>query len=55
MLIDAGLGPRITAQRMDGTGVSVGDVSAICVTHLDSDHFRLSWVPAIEQQNIRFG
>ena len=42
LLIDAGIGPRITARRMNGTGVHLRDVRAICVTHLDSDHFRPS-------------
>jgi hypothetical protein len=29
MLIDAGIGPRTVAQRMDGTGLTLRDVSAI--------------------------
>ncbi len=53
MLIDAGLGPRVTAQRMNGTGVRVRDVRAICLTHLDSDHFRHSWLATIARQGIR--
>src|SRR6185312_2234304 len=53
MLLDAGLGPRNTAKRMNGTGVSIKDVSAICLTHLDSDHFSLDWVPTILNNNIR--
>jgi phosphoribosyl 1,2-cyclic phosphodiesterase len=53
MLIDAGLGPRITQQRMKGTGVKLEDVRAICLTHLDSDHFRLSWLRFVVQRNVR--
>src|SRR5688572_18633343 len=53
MLIDAGLGPRVTARRMNGTGVRVRDVRAICLTHLDSDHFRHSWLATIARQGIR--
>src|SRR3954451_22114076 len=34
MLIDAGLGPRNTAKRMDGTGAFLKDIAAICLTHL---------------------
>jgi phosphoribosyl 1,2-cyclic phosphodiesterase len=45
MLLDAGIGPRLVAKRLDGTGVSVGDISAICITHLDRDHFSPSWIP----------
>jgi phosphoribosyl 1,2-cyclic phosphodiesterase len=44
MLIDAGLGPRTTAQRLRGTGVSVADVAALCLTHLDHDHFNRNWL-----------
>lgn len=53
MLIDAGIGPRTTAKRMNGTGVSVTDVRAICLTHLDSDHFRPTWLATIQKQSIR--
>jgi len=53
MLIDAGIGPRVTARRMNGTGVSVRDVRAICLTHLDSDHFRPSWLGTIVRHGIR--
>ena len=44
MLIDAGIGPRTAASRMHGTGVCPADISAICLTHLDRDHFSLNWV-----------
>ena len=53
MLIDAGIGPRTTAARLKGTGVSLADVSAICLTHLDSDHFRANWAPTIVERGIR--
>ena len=53
MLIDAGIGPRVTAQRMNGTGVCVRDVRAICLTHLDGDHFRPSWLGTIVRHGIR--
>jgi phosphoribosyl 1,2-cyclic phosphodiesterase len=53
VLIDAGLGPRTTAQRLSDTGITVGDVSAICVTHLDRDHFSFDWLETILQQQIR--
>ena len=53
MLIDAGVGPRVAAQRMNGTGVGVRDVRAICLTHLDSDHFRPSWLATIVRHGIR--
>jgi phosphoribosyl 1,2-cyclic phosphodiesterase len=53
MLIDAGLGPRTVAGRMKGLGVGVADVSAICLTHLDRDHFNLNWVGTVLKLGIR--
>ncbi len=44
MLIDAGIGPRTVGKRLNGTGVEIGEVAAVCLTHLDRDHFNLSWV-----------
>jgi phosphoribosyl 1,2-cyclic phosphodiesterase len=53
MLIDAGIGPRTAARRLDGTGVAVGDVAAICLTHLDRDHFSATWLRTICARGIR--
>lgn len=53
MLIDAGIGPRVAAQRLSGTGVRVADISAICLTHLDRDHFNLNWIETIVRQQMR--
>lgn len=53
MLIDAGIGPRTCAKRLNGTGVSLRDIRDICLTHLDSDHFRMTWINTILQQEIR--
>jgi phosphoribosyl 1,2-cyclic phosphodiesterase len=53
MLIDAGIGPRATAKRMAGTGVSVADVRAVCLTHLDRDHFSPTWIPTFVRQRVR--
>ena len=52
-LIDAGIGPRTAAQRLQGTGVSVADVSAICLTHLDRDHFCTNWLATILDRRIQ--
>jgi phosphoribosyl 1,2-cyclic phosphodiesterase len=52
-LIDAGIGPRSTAKRMNGTGVAIGDVRAICLTHLDHDHFSANWLRTIIKLGIR--
>jgi len=53
MLIDLGIGPRTTAQRLNGTGVRLDDVRAVCLTHLDSDHFNRSWIPTLIRRGIR--
>ncbi len=47
LLIDAGLGPRATAQRLAQAGLTLSDLSAICLTHFDTDHFRKTWVRVI--------
>ena len=53
VLIDAGIGPRTCAKRMDGTGLSLRDVRAICLTHLDNDHFRPSWLGTLLNLGIK--
>lgn len=52
MLIDAGIGPRSTAQRLEGTGVRITDIRAICYTHLDRDHFNPAWLSTICKLDI---
>lgn len=53
MLIDAGIGPRTAAKRLNGTGVSITDVRVICLTHLNSDHFRHTWATTLQKLSIR--
>jgi phosphoribosyl 1,2-cyclic phosphodiesterase len=53
MLIDAGIGPRTTAMRLNGTGAHLRDVAAICLTHLDRDHFSLGWAGFIASRGVR--
>jgi ribonuclease BN (tRNA processing enzyme) len=52
-LIDCGIGPRITAGRLTGTGVSLDQIQAICLTHLDRDHFNPAWAATILQRQLR--
>ena len=52
-LLDAGFGPRTTDQRMHGIGLSVKDISAIVLTHLDHDHFNPNWLLTLVKQRIR--
>jgi len=53
MLIDAGFGPRATAGRLQQTGVGMGDLCGVCLTHLDGDHFKPTWVKALLRYRIR--
>lgn len=53
LLIDAGIGPRTAACRLDGTGVAVKDVAAVCLTHLDHDHFTPTWGRTLRDQLAR--
>jgi len=53
LLIDAGIGPRTAAGRMQGTGMTVRDVSGICLTHLDGDHFAPTWLKTIVERQLR--
>jgi phosphoribosyl 1,2-cyclic phosphodiesterase len=52
LLIDAGIGPRTLAKRLDGTGVRVSDIGALCLTHLDGDHFSPRWSTMLRRLNI---
>lgn len=42
-LIDAGFGPRTTEQRLEQVDLKLANIAAICLTHLDQDHFRPAW------------
>lgn len=52
LLIDAGIGPRTLSKRLDGTGVQLTDISALCLTHLDGDHFSPRWASTLLRLNI---
>ena len=52
MLIDCGIGPKTATRRMKGLGIGIEDVEAICLTHLDSDHFNPNWAGTIVSQGI---
>jgi len=53
MLIDAGFGPRTTAKRLDQAGIEIKDLGAICLTHLDQDHFRPTWMRTLLSHGIQ--
>lgn len=52
LLLDAGIGPRTLERRLQGTGVCASDIAALCLTHLDGDHFSPRLVPALRLLNI---
>jgi phosphoribosyl 1,2-cyclic phosphodiesterase len=52
LLIDAGIGPRTLSDRLDGTGVRLADISALCLTHLDGDHFSPRWASTLQRLSI---
>jgi len=52
LLIDAGIGPRTLARRLDSTGVCLADIAALCLTHLDRDHFSPSWELTLGRRRI---
>src|SRR6476620_11488805 len=51
LLIDAGIGPRTLANRLEGTGVRPTDITALCLTHLDGDPFS----PRLASTILRLG
>ncbi len=53
MLIDAGIGPRAAAKRLEGTRLGIEAITAICLTHLDRDHFTPNWFRTIIRRHIR--
>jgi ribonuclease BN (tRNA processing enzyme) len=52
LLIDCGLAPRATAERLAAVGASIDDVVAVCLTHLDRDHFAPVWGPTLVRRGI---
>jgi len=53
MLIDAGFGPLSTAKRLRGSHLQTRDLRALCLTHLDQDHFRPTWVNTLHASRSR--
>ena len=53
LLIDCGLPVRTVADRLARVGASLDDVAAVCLTHLDRDHFQPAWGPTLARRDIR--
>lgn len=49
ILIDAGLSPLATRKRLARFGLALTDLSAILITHFDTDHFGFTWPRVIEK------
>ena len=52
VLIDAGLSPRRTRWLLANIGVPIDRISSIILTHLDSDHFRPTWISVAQELGI---
>ena len=52
ILIDAGFGPRAIGKRLKAAGAELDEVRAVLLTHLDTDHFRPTWVRALVRRGI---
>ena len=52
ILIDAGFGPRAISKRLKPAGAELDEVRAILLTHLDTDHFRPTWIRALVRRGI---
>ncbi|HAA57468.1 MAG TPA: hypothetical protein DCE42_22070 [Myxococcales bacterium] len=51
-LCDAGFSVKETQKRMDKFNISIEDLDAILLTHLDTDHFRKGWLRTCRKHNI---
>lgn len=56
MLIDCGIGPRTTGRRIaEATrdrSVTIEDIRAVCLTHLDSDHCNHNWFATFAKRAV---
>jgi phosphoribosyl 1,2-cyclic phosphodiesterase len=52
ILIDCGIGPRVTAARLKSVDAHLNEISAICLTHTDRDHFNPNWTREILRRGI---
>ncbi len=48
LLIDAGLSPRRTVERLAPLGVGIDEITNVLVTHIDHDHLHQGWLEAEE-------
>lgn len=53
MLIDAGFGPRTMVKRLGEAKLEFNQVDAVCLTHLDRDHFQPALIRVLIECRIR--
>lgn len=53
ILLDAGFGPSTTRRRLSCARIKLEQVRAVCLTHLDRDHFRPTWPATLLRLGIR--
>jgi phosphoribosyl 1,2-cyclic phosphodiesterase len=52
VVIDAGIAPRAFDHRLSQCGLTWNNIRAVCLTHLDRDHFRPQWLPNLAQAGV---
>ena len=52
ILLDMGLGPRVSHTRAAEVGINLDLIEAVVLTHGDSDHCSRNWVQTIERRGI---
>lgn len=52
MLLDAGLGMRRTARKLAEIGLGYADLSAVCVTHFDQDHYKPAMSKTLAEHGV---
>ena len=52
ILVDAGFGPVRTARALRMCKLEMGSIRALCLTHLDHDHFRPHWLRTLLGWNV---
>lgn len=53
LLVDLGLSPRMTRSRLAQVDCAWQQVTEVLLTHLDSDHFRPTWVAPLRNSAVR--
>jgi phosphoribosyl 1,2-cyclic phosphodiesterase len=52
VLIDCGFSPRETRRRLGTLGLTMQDINAVVLTHLDTDHCHAGWAKTLRNHDI---